>query len=132
MKFTPMSLSSITTALLSLSYIPFLPHVSANTRSCLNKVDDDVDYFPDKVSPKYSKQWSMSYHNTYKILTNHAEETSFLMYQCGTEPPESEAGKHDLTFSVPLQDGVVLSSTTHIPKFEQLGLRYVYVFGSVF
>ena len=40
----------------------------------------------------------------------------------------SEEGKHALTFSVPLQDGLVVSSTTMIPHLEQLGLMYVIFF----
>ena len=58
-------------------------------------------------------------------FTNKEVGKSYLMYQCGTEPPAYEEGKHDLTFSVPLQDGLVVSSTPMIPHIEQLGLMYV-------
>ena len=103
----------------------FESQVAANTKRCLSlsEVDYDKDYFPDKASPQYAEQWDISYHNTYKILTNSAGGTSYLMYQCGTQPPASEAGKHNLTFSVPLQDGLVVTSTTQVPQLEQLGLR---------
>mmetsp|Transcript_2237 Transcript_2237/g.2703 ORF Transcript_2237/g.2703 Transcript_2237/m.2703 type:complete len:470 (+) Transcript_2237:359-1768(+) len=117
MKFS----SSVTTS--AIAVLSLIASASANTKRCLNTVEENVDYFPDKIVPRYSKQWDISYHNTYKILTNKAEGTSYLMYQCGTQPPVEEEGKHTLTFSVPLQDGVVLSSTTQIPQFEQLGLR---------
>ena len=103
----------------------FLPQlVDANTLGCITgTVDYNKDYFPNKVSPTYSEKWDISYHNTYKIITNKEVEKTYLMYQCGTEPPVSEEGKHALTFSVPLQDGVAISSTTMIPHLEQLGLR---------
>ena len=101
-----------------------LPQLSlANTKGCLSEVDYTRDYFPNKISPKYSKNWDISYHNTYKIIQNKAVGTSYLLYQCGTEPPVSEEGKHDMTFSVPLQGGIVISSTTMIPHIEQLVVR---------
>ena len=104
-----------------------------NTLKCLDSVDYNKDYFPDKVVPKFSKNWSITYHNTYKILTvkannlNESEPTteSYLLYQCGTTPPESEVGKHKFSIQVPLQDELVLTETNQIPHIEQLGLRYV-------
>ena len=101
----------------------------SNNLNCVTgTVDYNKDYFPDKVSPEYSKKWDISYHNTYKIFTNKEVGNTYLMYQCGTVPPASEEGKHALTFSVPLQDGLVVSSTTMIPHLEQLGLMYVIFF----
>ena len=100
-------------------------HADANYMQCITNVDYNKDYFPDKISPKYSQKWDISYHNTYKIVTNKEVGLSYLMYQCGTEPPVSEQGKHAMTFSVPLEDGLVIASTTQIPHLEQLGLRYV-------
>ena len=99
--------------------------VAGNTRGCLetSEVDYDNDYFEDKVSAKYSKQWDITYHNTYKILTNKYVEETYLLYQCGTDPPESEKGKHKLTIEVPLQDGIALTQTVDIPFLEQLNLR---------
>ena len=97
-----------------------------NTRGCLEpaEVDYDNDYFTDKVSPTYSKQWDVTYHNTYKILTNKYVDETYLLYQCGTEPPESEEGMHKLTIEVPLQDGIALTQTVDIAFLEQLNLRY--------
>ena len=100
-----------------------LQPVLANYKRCIDNVDYNKDYFPDKISPKYSMNWIISYHNTYKIIKNTVTDTSYLLYQCGTEPPASEAGNHELTLSVPLQDGIVVSSTTQIPHLKQLGLR---------
>ena len=97
----------------------------ANPRGCLDPsdVNYDTDYFPDKISPTYSKKWDISYHNTYKILTNKFVDETYLLYQCGTEPPQSEAGNHKLTLEVPLQDGLALTQTVDIPFLEQLNLR---------
>lgn len=121
MKISPLSILSLIA-----SPIAFLSQsATANYKRCINEaeVDYDFDYFPNKISPKYSANWDITYHKTYKVITNAVTDTSYLLYQCGTEPPASEVDKHTLSFSVPLQDGVVLSSTTMIPHIEQLGLR---------
>jgi len=96
-----------------------------NTLACLNpdNVDYNKDYFPHKVQATHSELWDMKYFKTYKIFTNKKENTSFLLYQCGTEIPASEQGKHDGYHTVPLQDGIALSSTSDIPHVEQLGIR---------
>jgi len=96
-----------------------------NTRECLesSEVSDCWDYFPEKVVPHHSEHWDMTYHRTYKILYNKVVDESYLMYQCGTNPPESEVGKHNLTFAVPLQGGLAITQTTQINQLEQLGLR---------
>lgn len=103
-----------------------LKSADANYKKCITNVDYNKDYFPNKVVPKYSEQWDITYHNTYKILMNKNAGTSYLMYQCGTEPPSTEVN-HTMVISVPLEDGIVVSSTTMIPHLEQLGLRYVHL-----
>lgn len=93
-----------------------------NLKTCLTETADPTkDYFPDKVVPNFSKLWSISYHNTYKILKNLDEGSSYILYQCGTEPPSGIEA--NLTIPVPLQGGVALSTTVHISHFELLGLR---------
>ena len=100
-----------------------------NPQECVDPatIDGDTDLFPVKANIKYSKQWSVSYHKTYKILTNIIAGETYLLYQCGTEPPTpEEAGNHTQTFPIPLER-IVLSSTTHIPNVEQIGERYVII-----
>ena len=100
---------------------------TTNIKDCLDpsKVDYNHDYFPEKAILQHSKQWNITYHNTYKIITNKASNKSYLLYQCGTEVPSSEkiAGKHHLHIQVPLQNKVALSQTTQIPHLEHLGAR---------
>lgn len=95
----------------------------SNFQGCLDSatVDPGRDYFPDKVSPKFAKLFSVTYHNTYKIVKNLDSETTYVLYQCGTEPPSGIEA--NLTLSVPLQQGVGLTTTTSLPHFELLGLR---------
>lgn len=97
----------------------------SNTLRCIDPstADYDKDYFPDKVKPEYSQLWDITYHNTYKILSNKLTGTSYALYQCGTELPSGVAEQVTDTWSVPLQDGIAVTATTQLPQLEQLGLR---------
>ncbi|CAB9510510.1 expressed unknown protein [Seminavis robusta] len=71
--------------------------------------------------------FSITYHNHYKILTNHQMNKTYLLYMCGTQEQipteELEAGKHHLVLSIPHTGGVAITQTTQIPYMELLGLR---------
>ena len=95
----------------------------SNPQGCINASDfsADFDYFPDKVSANYSDYWDIKYFKTYKILRNEITGTSYVLYQCGTEPPALN-GSTSL-ISVPIQDGCAIASTADIPYIELLGAR---------
>ena len=115
--------------LLSFVATPFIHSIDSNLFECVTDYDASTDYFPEKVAPNDSQQWDIEYYNNYKILTNKiandGQGETYLLYQCGTEPPSSEveSGKHAVVTSVPLQDGVALTSTVQITFLELLGLR---------
>jgi hypothetical protein len=94
-----------------------------NPQGCLDSasVDPSKDYFPDKVSPEFAKLFSVTYHNTYKVVKEYDGNLTFVLYQCGTDPPSGIEA--NLTLPVPLQHGVGLTTTTSLPHFELLGLR---------
>jgi iron complex transport system substrate-binding protein len=95
-----------------------------NPFACLTSVDYDVDYFPDKVAPLDSEFWSIEYANTYKILTNKFVSETYLLYQCGSEPPADQLdGRHAEVVEIPLLEaGVAITQTPMISYLEQLGL----------
>ena len=98
-------------------------HAASNRFGCVKNYSSSTDYFPDKVTSTDSEQWDIQYYKSYKVLTNKIANETYLLYQCGTNPPSSEAGKHAVVASVPLQDGVALTSTVQIPFLELMGLR---------
>lgn len=113
MKFTNL-------AILSLAYASL---AAANESGCIETVEEGKDYFPDKVLPQYSTNWSVSYEKTYKVVKNIAKNETYLLYQCGTEPPaEQMDGIHAAILSVPIEEAG-FSSTTYFPFFEILGAR---------
>eukprot|EP00594_Rhizosolenia_setigera_P003065 CAMPEP_0178947758 /NCGR_PEP_ID=MMETSP0789-20121207/5063_1 /TAXON_ID=3005 /ORGANISM="Rhizosolenia setigera, Strain CCMP 1694" /LENGTH=511 /DNA_ID=CAMNT_0020627985 /DNA_START=269 /DNA_END=1804 /DNA_ORIENTATION=- len=77
---------------------------STNTLGCIDNFNGDYsqDLFPHKVQPLHSAYWDISYHNTYKIITNKKMDISYLFYQCGTEPPAGAENEHHVVLPVPL------------------------------
>jgi hypothetical protein len=108
----------------TLALVASLATVKAeNPLTCLTSVDPDVDYFPDKVQPLDSVLWSIEYANTYKTLFNIAANETYLLYQCGSEPPADQLdGRHAAVVSIPLLGGVAITQTPMIAYLEQLGL----------
>jgi len=92
-----------------------------NSQECVTSVDAAVDYFPEKVQPTESEQWSIEYQNTYKVVTNSWVNKTYLMYQCGTDAPQ-DVSQYDGVFSVPVQ-GISLSSTPQVTFIELLSRR---------
>jgi ABC-type Fe3+-hydroxamate transport system substrate-binding protein len=111
----------ITTLLLTV-FLHSASSVAQNISGCLTNVDPDTDYFFTKVSPVASKQWSVDYYNTYKIVTNIAEGETYLLYQCGSQPPQNEvtSGNHSAIVQIPVSY-VGIDITPAIPYLEQLG-----------
>lgn len=89
---------------------------------CLTAVDPSVDYFVTKVEPTISLQWSISYHKTYKIVTNLGANETYLLVQCGSSPPTTiDTSAFAAVISIPVQS-IGVDVTPTIPFLEQLGL----------
>jgi hypothetical protein len=96
---------------------------AANSSGCLDTVVEGTDYFEFKVEPVESVQWSIEYSNTYKVVTNLAADETYLLYQCGTEPPNDQLdGRHAAVVRIPFT-GAAIIYTTMIPFLELLGIR---------
>ena len=88
------------------------------------KTYGDTDLYGAKFEPSVTTELlDITYHNTYKIIHNKFVDATYLLYQCGTEPPVEEVGKHKLVLEVPHRGGLALTSTVQIPAIELLGLR---------
>ena len=70
----------------------------------------EADFFPDKAKLKDATTFSISYHGTYKVITNIAQNEKYLLYQCGTNPP-SDTSAYRIVTPIPLPDGLALTST---------------------
>lgn len=120
----------ISNTILAAAMLSMVAAVAANSNlmQCANSSTSQVDFFPHKVEPTFSKLWNMSYHDTYKVFLNKAANKTYLLYQCGTKPPSAEMdGRHANVISIPpqapSQNGVVVTSNPMIAYLELLGLR---------
>ena len=80
--------------------------LKSNPQDCIaiEDFDEDTDYFPQKfVAHQTTDLFEISYHKTYKVVTNKFQDKSYLLYMCGTPPPPDEiaSGKHHLILPVP-------------------------------
>jgi iron complex transport system substrate-binding protein len=66
------------------------------TGECVEAFDPSIDYFPDKISPKHARIYSVSYHGHYKVVRLNAARTNqeenpvadtMVLIQCGTPAP---------------------------------------------
>jgi cobalamin transport system substrate-binding protein len=66
------------------------------TGECVEGFDPSIDYFPDKISPKHARIYSVSYHGHYKVVRLNAPRTSqdenpvadtMALVQCGAPAP---------------------------------------------
>jgi len=103
------------------------PSLESNLETCATseQAATITDFFPDKATLDYAQTFDIAYYGTYKVVTNNVANEHYLLYQCGTEPPQEEidSGKYRVVASIPLKDGVALTSTVQIPMLELLGLR---------
>lgn len=102
--------------------------LETNPKDCIDPgdYDDDTDFFPEKFIPHETTDFlTIDYHKTYKIVTNKFNEKSYLLYQCGTEPPidEVSSGKHHLVLPIPHKGGIAITETPQIAPIEQLAKR---------
>ena len=90
------------------------------------KTFGDTDLYGAKFEPSVTTEFlDITYFNNYKIIHNKFVNATYLLYQCGTEPPkeEVESGNHKMILEVPHKGGLAVTSTVQLPALELLGLR---------
>lgn len=104
--------------------------LTQNLQRCATEEEAELvqDFFPDKFVPQDPDGLDLlkiEYFGTYKIVHNNFQNKSYLMYQCGTDPPADEvsSGKYHLVLPVPHKGGVAVTETPQIPPIELLGKR---------
>lgn len=68
------------------------------TEACVADFDSAIDYFPDKVEPRYAERFRVSYHGHYKVLQANVAGSEWgpdvsdtvVLVQCGTPSPALE------------------------------------------
>ncbi len=94
------------------------------TRGCVDRFEPALDYFPHKVTFRYSEQLEVEYRGHYKRVTfrprsDPQRAQSYLLLQCGTPVPEDAAG--EVIIRIPV-DRFVATAPSWPGVIDALGL----------
>ncbi len=96
------------------------------TSGCVKSYKPGVNYFPDRAVVQYATNFSVVYHDNYKVVTVNqpwegAAPESFILVQCGTPTPAlTGALAKAKVIQIPVQR-VDDFSLTHLLEFQLLG-----------
>jgi iron complex transport system substrate-binding protein len=95
-------------------------------RGCIETYDVSKDYFPDKTELEFARNFSVTYHNSYKVVTvrrpaDGGIEEKYVLLQCGAPRPDVSA---DLSkahvIDIPIT-ALFSASATQMPLLVDLG-----------
>ena len=95
-------------------------------KGCITSFDPNRDYFPEKTVIEYAKNFSVEYHNSYKLITirRPTEQTpaeTYVLVQCGAPRPALATNLSNAPLiPVPVQS-MFSASATHMPLLVDLG-----------
>ncbi len=116
---------------LALSALPVVaqttPAATESAASCVTDYDPSVDYFVDKVQPKYSKGWTVEYHDSYKVVdvttpypgASASDGFRYVLVECGTPKPDGYDGAEFIQIPA---GRVIALGTSYIPQLQELGV----------
>ncbi|KAJ1956648.1 hypothetical protein GGI12_005252, partial [Dipsacomyces acuminosporus] len=87
---------------------------------CLSSSDSDKDLFQTKSTVKYAKLFSIDYHNSYKVVTSKSTNSTYVLYQCGTDKPSVKNASAYIP--VPVSSAATWATTAAI-FLEALGVQ---------
>ncbi|KAG0367182.1 hypothetical protein BGX24_003343 [Mortierella sp. AD032] len=100
-----------------------LPTYGQQTPDCVTTYDPTQDYFPDKSQVDGGALFSIVYNKNYKVVKNTSLNTTYILTQCGTPPPNSSVvppSNTTIFIQIPVTNLASLA-TTAITYIEMLG-----------
>lgn len=100
-------------------------HSVADKPGCITDFDEDTDYFPAKSTVADATNFTISYHNSYQVLTvkqpfPNGSPESYVLVRCGAPAPKlTGALAHAQQITVPV-DSLYSASTTHLGMIAEL------------
>jgi iron complex transport system substrate-binding protein len=99
----------------------------ATEGGCVQGFEEGVDYFPVKAALEYAENFSVAYHDNFKVLTVRepfvgGSPRTYVLVQCGTPAPDLVG---DLAMATVVETpiaSIFSASTTHNPLFDALGV----------
>ena len=99
---------------------------AASEKGCIENFDSATDYFPEKIHLEFAENFSVEYHNSYKVVTvrKPAEggvEEKYVLLQCGAPPPDLEGDLSQApVITVPIAS-LFSAASAHTPLLVDLG-----------
>lgn len=93
---------------------------------CISDFDPSADYFPDKSAVQDATNFTISYHNSYQVLTvnqpyPNGSPQSYVLVRCGVPAPTLTGDlAHAPQITVPVST-LYSASTTHLGMIDELG-----------
>jgi iron complex transport system substrate-binding protein len=93
---------------------------------CISSFDPNKDYFADKQQLRYAKNFDISYHKSYQVITVEqptvgGKPESYVLLKCGAPKPKLTGELAEAPLVTTPVKSIFSSSTTHIPSLEALG-----------
>lgn len=107
------------------SATPDTTQAAVDDRGCITDFNEDTDYFPAKSEVEDAENFSISYENSYQVLTvaqpfPGAGAESWVLVQCGAPTPDLTGDLADATvIEIPITS-LYAASTTHLPSLVEL------------
>ena len=94
------------------------------TDRCAEEDEADLDLFPEQASFEHAERVDVRYHDHYKVVevttTFTDEPVTFVLLQCGAEPPELDGDLAEApVIEVPVEEAVTLT-TVNVAHFDAL------------
>ena len=98
----------------------------ASGKGCIENYDPATDYFPDKTKLEFAQNFSVEYHNSYKVVTVRSPsdggvEEKYVLLQCGAPRPniEGDFSKAPI-IAIPITS-LFSAASAHMPLLVDLG-----------
>ncbi|NNG37234.1 ABC transporter substrate-binding protein [Nakamurella aerolata] len=95
-----------------------------DAKGCITDFDPATDYYPVKQKVIDAKQFSISYHKSYQVVTVKQEggpDLNYVLQRCGAPAPELSGALAKAPVVTTPVTSLYSGSTTHLPALVELG-----------
>ncbi len=98
----------------------------AGSSGCITDFRPGTDYFPVKQQLRYAKNFTLSYHRSYQVLTVRQPQVggkpeSYVLLRCGAPKPHLSGALATAPQVTTPVKSLFSASTTHLPSLQALG-----------
>lgn len=107
--------------------VPSSGAAGLDASGCITDYQPGVDYYPVKSTLEHAKNFTISYHDSYQVLTveqpvEGGSPVSAVLVHCGAPTPELTGDLAGATVVTTPLKSIYSASTSHLPNFPILGI----------